>query len=234
MMKKKSPQSARQAIRLMMMVLALVALPFGLKKLEQKFNARMIASHDDKDNRSPASVDRFDLSLLDQKEFMKAFKYQMLGESLVISTPDSQGVRLGHFIMSDSDGKAVFACEKFGFVELIYSAEGIAISGEIPKMIVRGPCNESDDQKTIEALMIPFQEILKAPLNQAQFRFPIAGRRDNISLFFTNVVEKWPTLWNLTGVKLYSDKSSETLEINGYEIISVMGEPMTLNFQVSE
>lgn len=234
MMKKKSPQSARQAIRLMMMVLALVALPFGLKKLEQKFNARMIASHEETNTRAPASADRFDLSLLDQAEFKKAFKYQMLGESLVIATPDAQGVRLGHFIMPDRDGKAVFACEKFGFIELIYSAEGIAISGEIPKMIVRGPCYESDDQKTIDALMIPFKEVLKAPLSQSQFRFPIAGRRENVSVFFTNVVEKWPTLWNLTGIKLYSEKSSETLGITGYEIISVMGEPMTLNFQVSE
>ena len=234
MMGKKGPQSTRHAIRLMMMVLALTALPFGFKKLEEKFNARMIASHKEADSaRSPASVDRFDLSMLEEKEFLKAFKYQMLGESLVISTPETQGVRLGHFIMSDSD-KAVFACEKFPYIELIFSAEGIAISGEIPQMIVRGPCLESDDHKAIEALMIPFKEILKAPVGQAQFRFPIAERRENVSLFFSNVVEKWPTLWNLTGVKLYSERSSEVLSITGYEIISVMGEPMTLNFQPSE
>lgn len=233
-MKKKAPASARQAIRLMMMVLALTFLPFGLKVLEKKFKSRMVASHEGTADRAPASVDRFDLSNLEAQEFKKAFKYQTLAEALIISTPQAQGIRLGHFMMNDGTGKSVFACEKFPYIELLFAAEGIAISGEVPKMIVRGPCLVSNDQRTVEALMIPFTEILKSPVSQSQFRFPMAEHRENISVFFTNVVERWPLQWNLVGVKFYAEGSSEVLEMNGYEVISIMGEPMTLNFGASE
>ena len=234
MMKNKSPQSARQAIRLMMMVLALTALPFGLKYLEKKFNSRMIASHEEQTTRGPASVDRFDLSLLDETEFKKAFKYQMLSEATIITTPQTQGVRLGHFLMSGAGTQSVFACERFPFIELTFKAEGVAFSGEIPTMTVRGPCIDSNDHKTIEALMIPFSEILTAPLTQTFFRFPIPEFRQNVAVVFAHVVEHWPTQWNLIGIKLYSEDSPESLNITGYEVISVMGSPLTLDFKANE
>ena len=230
-----SSPSSRHAIRLMLMVLALTALPFGLKRLETEFNARMVASTEKETSRKPASAtNRFDLSEIDANEFHKAFKYQLMSEALIITTPAEQGIRLGHFLMRGTDGQQVFGCQQYPYVELVFAAEGIAISGEIPKMTVRGPCLESDDQKTIEAFMIPLKKIFADSVEKSEFRFPIYNTREHITIHFKDVVETWPTQWNLVTIKLYNQDPKDVLTMDGYEIISIMGEPMTLDSEASE
>lgn len=123
----------------MTLILALALLPFLVKEVDQRMSSqlRRPAASDGKQV-SSTQAERFDLSELDKGEFQKAFKYQLMAGLQVIETPHGYGLRLGHFLTT-REGAKIFACEKYPELELIFSAEGIAISGEIPKMVVHGP-----------------------------------------------------------------------------------------------
>ena len=95
-------------------------------------------------------------------------------------------------------------------------------------MKVHGPCLTGGDYTFIEALPIPFKKILAAPVLQKDFLEPIAESNGQISIHFQDVVEQWPRQWNLVGVKLSAPESNEGLSLNGYEIIAILGTPLTM------
>lgn len=177
-----------------------------------------------------SSVSEKDLSKLDAEEFARAFKYSLINPLSLVRGNGQMGVQLGNFYIKGTDQQKIFVCAKYNYIELVFQADGIAVSGEIPRMVIRGPCTNAQDMNFIQALPIPYQEVLKAPVSQTQFRLPIADSNDSVQINFHYVVEQWPTDWNLVGVRLYSDYSSEILSLNGYEIIAIRGQPFVLNW----
>lgn len=224
----RSKHPLQKIVRLVITIMVLAALPLGIAILDKKLNPdRGIASSGDA---SPnPDTNSSDLSHLSDEEFHRAFKYQILKDADFYKQDGKMGISLSSFMLKGESGGRVFVCEKYPLYDMIFAAEGVAISGEIPKMIVRGPCLISDDQAHIEPLTIPYEEILESPITQSEFTVPYA-ERDHVKIFFRNTVETWPTQWNWIGIKFYGNNPEETLEMNGYEIISVLGEPLTIGF----
>ncbi|WP_373998724.1 hypothetical protein [Bdellovibrio bacteriovorus] len=229
---KKEKTNLQKMSRMISLVLLMAALPFGVLLLNKKVNQlRGVASSEEGAAVNATTFD-YDLTEASPEQFKKAFKYQVLKEASVISTPQGPAMRLGLFLMKNEAGSKVFACEQYPTVDLIFAAEGIAFSGEIPQMIVRVPCTVAADQRHIDTLPIPFAKIIKSPTSQYEFSTSAEGSREEGKIFFRHVVEFWPTEWTWTGVKFYGVNPEDTLQINGYEVISVLGEPLIL--KVSE
>ncbi|WP_374077031.1 hypothetical protein [Bdellovibrio bacteriovorus] len=230
-MKKKTP--LQKTSRMMSLIILLAALPFGLMFLDKKMSSKRDVANDGSIGSSSASEDK-DLSEASPEEFKKAFKYQVLKDASLVETSAGPGVRLGLFLMKNESGNKVFVCDQYPTVDLIFAAEGVAFSGEIPQMVVRSPCVVSADQAHIEALPIPFSQIVQSPLQQYEFKTSLPNSREQGSVFFRNVVEFWPTEWTWIGVKFYGKNPEDTLQINGYEVISVLGEPLIIKAPVNE
>lgn len=226
MKRQKSP--LQKMSRMMSLVLMMAALPFALHVLNQKLSPQRKVASDGGLSSVGTVSDSFDLSEATPEEFRKAFKYQVLKNVELDQFSDGPGIKLGLFLMKSPTGSRVFVCDRYPTVDLVFSAEGVAISGEIPKMVVRIPCVVSDDQNHIAAFPIPFARIFASPVSDFEFDITAPGIREGGKIYFRNVVDEWPREWAWTGVKFYGKDPSDTLEITGYEVISVLGEPLVL------
>lgn len=219
--------------RMIVLLIIVVAIPFGVYFVEEHLPRRDLASDDGSPEEHLGGTD-FDLSEASPEEFRKAFKYQVLKDVSLRSGEFGPGIRLGLFMMRNSEGNKVFVCDEYPIMDMIFAAEGMALSGEIPHMIVRGPCVADSDQKHIDALPIPFGEILKSSPDKFEFKASLPDSRDQVNIYFRNVGDSWPIEWTWVGVKFYGKNPQDTLQINGYEVISVLGEPLVLRANPSE
>lgn len=225
MMKNKPP--LQKMSRFISLILVLATLPFAVTLLDKKISqSRGIAT----DQVGYQEDLNYDLSEASPEEFKKAYKYQLLKNVQIEKNLEGTVITVGGFQMKDTAGNRVSVCELYPTIDFILSAEGIAFSGEIPQMIVRGTCVSSTDHKHISSFPIPFKEIFEIPLAQNMVPIEPGPAHNGGKVFFKNVVEFWPTQWVLTGIKLYpKDSEQSTLEVNGYEIISVLGAPLFIN-----
>ncbi|MGZ3769432.1 MAG: hypothetical protein ACXVCP_12985 [Bdellovibrio sp.] len=209
-------------LRMLTVVLLLAAFPFFIVTLSKKASTERHLASDNMVN-----IDReHDLSNLSPEEFGKAFKYEILRGAFTEENQFGTGLRLGLFYLQDSQKQKRSVCDIYPVMDLLFTADGIAVSGEVPQMIVRGPCALSEDQSYIKALPVPFKEILSA--SPQQFVFESTPANNGTKIFFRNVLGSWPSEWTWTGVVLYEKDSQKQLQINGYEIISVLGAPLIL------
>ncbi|MGZ3774791.1 MAG: hypothetical protein ACXVCY_13280 [Pseudobdellovibrionaceae bacterium] len=168
-----------------------------------------------------------DLSNVAPEKFQKAFKTEILKGASAKRTQEGIGVQLGLVLMKDDYGRKISVCDQYPYVDLLFVAEGMAFSGELPQMIVREPCLIADDKKHIASLPIPFQEILNSRTTQTEFHRVLNSQQQMI-VYFRNVMGDWPTEWNWTGVTFYQKDTKLKLEINSYEAISVLGAPLII------
>ncbi|XGC81111.1 hypothetical protein ACES2L_01280 [Bdellovibrio bacteriovorus] len=225
MMKNKPP--LQKMSRFISLILVLATLPFAVTLLDKKISqSRGIAT----DQVGYHEEQNYDLSEASPEEFKKAYKYQLLKNVQVEKNLEGTVIIVGGFQMKDSAGDKVSVCDLYPTVDFILSAEGIAFSGEIPQLVVRGACVTSTDHRHISSFPIPFKDIFETPLEQTLLTIEPGPTHNGGKVFFKNVVEFWPTQWVLTGIRLYpKDSKRGTLEVNGYEIISVLGAPLFIN-----
>ncbi|UOF00153.1 hypothetical protein [Bdellovibrio reynosensis] len=225
MMKNKPP--LQKMSRFISLILILATLPFAVMLLNKKISqSRGIAT----DQVGYQEDLNYDLSEASVSEFKKAFKYQLLKNILVEKNLEGVVITVGGFQMKDSAGNKVSVCELYPTIDFFLSAEGVAFSGEIPQLIVRASCVPSTDHKHISSFPIPFQEIFETQLDQTMLTIEPGPTHLGGKVFFKNIVEFWPAQWVLSGIKLYPrDSRQSTLEVNGYEIISVLGAPLFIN-----
>ncbi|WP_413583214.1 hypothetical protein [Bdellovibrio sp. HCB288] len=178
-------------------ILFLLALPVGITYMNNQFSSSRKIASTEQEAAMDTAMASSDLSGSNPKEFQKAFKYQLLKSAQVTDYSDGMRLHLGHFFMSDEAGAKISVCHRFPKIELHFSAEGVAESGEIPRTIVRGSCRVAPDGLHLEGIIVDLP------------------RQQNYQ-------------WVWTGIKLVSSDQSESLEVSGYEIISVLGTP--LNF----
>lgn len=189
---KKQTHPVKKSARILMIALGLAALPFVASVISQKASQfRKVASTESAPSDASSSMDLSDSS---PEEFKKAFKYQMLKSATVTDFSDGKKLILGAFLMRDRSGNKINVCEQYTTIELTFTADGIAISGE------------------------PFTQKFTATCKMAA---------DNLHLEGIAVVLPENVTWNWTELKLLGREASDTLEINGYEIISVLGQPLT-------
>ncbi|MGZ3744060.1 MAG: hypothetical protein ACXWRE_06960 [Pseudobdellovibrionaceae bacterium] len=173
-----------------------------------------------------------DLSDLSGKDFQRAFKIALIQGLQVQKNSQVLGLSFGLFSVQSSNGAKVYACEKYPNIEITLNAEGIANSGNIPSMIIRGPCLVSDDGNKIQAFAIPLKDLPKNLRENPKWRVSLGNRGDSFMISTQYLYNEWPTLWNVVQVKLYNDQ--ESLEMDGYEIISLLDQALTLDFSEEE
>lgn len=214
--------------RVILALLLFAVLPYSAHLLNKKYSPTSRGPASDSALTEAIAAASFDLSETSPEDFKKAFKYQILKDVSVKTMDQSQQLYLGLFLIKNEKGEPVFVCDQYPTLDLIFAADGVAISGEIPHMIVRSPCLVAHDQKHIESYPIPLQRIYQSPLSH-EFVIESVNSQESGRIYFRGVVERWPQDWNLVGIKLYGKNPTNVLEINGYEVISVLGEPLTIS-----
>lgn len=189
---KKQNHPVKKSARMLMIALGLAALPFVVSVLSQKVSQlRKIASSENAPSDASYSMDLSDSS---PTEFKKAFKYQMLKSATVTDFSDGKKLVLGAFLMRDRSGNKVTVCDQYPTIELTFTADGMAVSGEPLTHKITADCKMDSDSLHLDGIGVDLPETAS---------------------------------WNWTGIKLLGREASDTLEINGYEIISVLGQPLT-------
>lgn len=220
--------------RITALVLILGGLPLSLHFLNKKLSPERKLASEGGLSTLGSVHDNSDLSEASPEEFRKAFKYQVLKNAKRVSLPNGPGLNLGAFIMKNSLGTKVSVCELYPIVDIHFTADGMAVAGEAPQMLLRIPCLISADQNHIIAYAIPFEEIAKASLSQYEFPTSSPEASETGKVYFRNIPEAWPADWTWTGVTFHGKDPTQKLHINGYEIISVLGEPQILKLNSNE
>lgn len=194
------------------LVLAILAFQFG--GIVSQFFAQ---------RRYPAAVDmtpnaHLQSALLPQEELIK--------NAEVVSTREGVGLELGAFLTKNDQGVFVTTCEVFSKVELTFHADGMAVSGDAPRMIVEGPCEPGEDQQTLAVLPINKRAIQNIPTKELELIYEERG----VSIRFENVSDDWPGTWILQNVKL-TGMNDKILSVAPDEIRKIRGgDPITLNW----
>lgn len=169
----------------------------------------------------------YDLSELSGSAFLKSAKIAMSQGLQVQRGAATAGLTIGNFLVKNPSGSKVYACEVFPNVEIALQADGVAYSGNIPTIIVRGPCVNSDDGQLISALPIPLKGLYQSVRNNPMLKVPLGDRGESFLVSAQFLYNEWPVSWNVIGVKLSNDQ--ESIEMDGYEIISLLDRPLTLD-----
>jgi hypothetical protein len=85
-------------------------------------------------------------------------------------------------------------CSTYSQIEVEFSAEGVAVAGEAPRMKISAPCTENRSG-SIAALQFPYTEILKEKPSVREFSY------NGTVVSFTNAADEWPRQWILQKVE---------------------------------
>jgi len=177
--------------------------------------------------------DYYDLSELSEKEFLKAFKMATIRGLRVHKAAGAVGISLGLFQVKNESGAKVYACEKYPNLEITLQADGVANSGNIPTLTVRGPCIASDEGTHILPLTIPLKGLHQKLRENPNYQVSLGDRGESFVISAQDLYsDYWPPEWNVVGVKLSNEQ--ESLQIDGYEIISLLDQPLTLDFSEAQ
>lgn len=174
----------------------------------------------------------FDLTELPESEFNVAYKTALVAGLEVQKSAEAVGLAWGHFLTSNDSGGKVYACEKYPRFEMELRAEGIANSGEIPVLWVRGPCLGSDDGKKILPLTIPLANLMARLRSNPELKIPIGTSGEFYTITAENLYGPGARYWNVVNVRL--SNQTESLSVDGYEIISLLDQALTLDFAVTQ
>jgi hypothetical protein len=173
----------------------------------------------------------YDLTEIPDSEFNRAYKTALVSGVEVEKTSHTLGISWGQFMIKNESGGKVYACDKYPSMEVELKAEGVAYSGELPVLRVRGPCRTSDDGKKILSMPIPLSDLAKLQVD-AELKVPLDPRGEDFTVSVKNFYKPMARFWNVTNVKIYNE--NESLSVDGYEIISLLDQALTLDFAVTQ
>jgi hypothetical protein len=164
------------------------------------------------EKRSPAAVKALaDLYPVNGRVLHEALNDQFFQNMEFLKRPNEPGIRLGHFLTRDVDGRRLFACQAqsrsglYDRVELSFIGIGVSDSGVIPKMTVESICESEDDLAVINPIWIPMADIYQSEPKAQDLRFPELKKT---SIHFEDLASAWPERWKLLRVRFYQSASS--------------------------
>jgi len=153
------------------------------------------------ESRRPAALPPiFDQSDMGASNTLGAVHEQLLKSADTFSLNGSTGVRLGHFEVRGSNGLPVSACQVYSHVEMTFVADDMSVGGELPRMVVEGPCARSNDGETLSPLTIQFERIYREPVTNHTIQ---TFDDPDVTATFVGVSDSWPHKWVLNRVRLY-------------------------------
>jgi hypothetical protein len=184
-----------------------------------------------KNSRIPASIPKTaDLTQLQGESLVLAAKMKILTQMTIdTQTPGIAAVRLGNFVQMNAQNETDFACGVYNHITLSFAAEGVAVSGERPILIVDSPCTVSGDINTLEPVAVPFDQIKAQSTRNHDFTLQNQGRSLHIQSL--NSPEAWPTKWSLTDITMTHDLDpSRVLHISPDDIRRNLNKPLFMNW----
>lgn len=153
-------------------------------------------------SRQPAAIRRvFDFSHLNGNDLTIASRNRLLADAKLFKTESSIGIELGHFVVKGTSGKKEFACQSFDYIELVFMAQGIAESGQSPRMFIKGECRMGKDISRMAPIWIPMAEVM----SQAPSSDVIQYHDRRLTLWFENIGSIWPQNWTLESARLFGE-----------------------------
>lgn len=181
------------------------------------------------DKRQPAAIQKaFDFSHLEGSALQLASQRRVLSEAKVTKLGDGKfGIELGHFITRGADGAKQFACQVYDRIELVFFAEGMAIAGDKPIMVVEGNCQIDKDINRISAIPIPAGKILAEEPGDLELKYL---EESPVSIRFDHISGQWPMEWSLFSVKLYDKSANNKFFIDHQQIKETSPSPIKMNW----
>lgn len=144
--------------------------------------------------RDPASLDGkvFQLTSLSSSQIRNQLVKKIKIQSVVVG---EKSLQLSGFSSS--------LCKTYGFIELQFIADGMAVAGEAPTMTIKAPCEAGQDPSEMASVTIPVEKILSQKTKNAEFHFDGFSPRFS----FKNTADEWPRTWVLRTVQFISGNS---------------------------
>lgn len=175
--------------------------------------------------RNPASLQgKYDLTHLRGDELIQGSKVRVLEGLKVKQKAGSFEIQLGHFLFKNRNEEVVKACDEFSQVELIWQADGMAVSGEAPQMRVTGPCQISANLSSLGPLYLPLQKMMESVAQDSVVQL---SEYPNQAIEFRGLSGEWPGLWVLRSISLSGENSR--LDLAAEEIVQTLQQPVVLH-----
>lgn len=159
------------------------------------------------EQRSPAAVRSLsDFSPLDGRRLHQAVEKQLLAGVQFLKKDGQIGVAIGHFLTKNDQGRREFACRVqsrpgvFDQMELTFVGQGISENGEVPKLVVEGPCVSANDLTQTSPLWIPLHQLYTDNIKELQ----LWHNQEPTNVNLVDMTSEWPKTWTLERVKLFN------------------------------
>ncbi len=159
------------------------------------------------DERVPASV-RESLSALElPSEPMRVPIPEQFWSHVWVDQVDGQfEYQFSQFAAQDSMGRDNLACLVYDRVRIEFIAEGQAVSGEKPRLVVESPCRiQGGDVLRMNAVRIPASELQESPLTGE----PIEIEGNDALFEVIGAADEWPRYWLLKKVDFFQSANPE-------------------------
>ncbi|MFZ3229853.1 MAG: hypothetical protein WA160_06590 [Pseudobdellovibrio sp.] len=105
------------------------------------------------------------------------------------------------------EGFSSALCKAYETIELQFVADGIAVAGEAPEMIIKTPCEAGQDPAEMASILIPVDRILSDKPRNAEFHFD--GFKSKFE--FAHSPDSWPRTWVLKTVSFKSSSGKNKI-----------------------
>src|SRR4051812_49082085 len=109
------------------------------------------------DMRFPAAIQKvemFDYSTLSGDTLRTAMTKQIIQDSAISRKNNLYQFNFGNFIVEKLNGNPIYLCDYFDQYTITFEAEGMAVNGQRPKLIINSPCILASGLKTTQAVSI--------------------------------------------------------------------------------
>ena len=179
------------------------------------------------DFRYPAAIGPQSLDFPVEQVLDSSSKRRVLSGTKAWKDKGSIAIRVGHFIAKTMDGEPNRLCDVFHDIALTFSAEGMAISGARPTMMIESACVASRSGETTETIWIPVDQIKAEKPMDAELRFTSPS---NVTIKLKDIPGEWPNYWVLKEIKLIDKKGGSSMTIDTATIYKLSQVPISFNW----
>jgi hypothetical protein len=180
--------------------------------------------------RHPASIQKiYDFSQLQGSTLDQAAKQRLLTGLNIERTQEANNIQLGNFVLLNSQQQKDFVCGVYNHITLSFQAEGVAVSGEKPTLVIDTPCGVADNINSLAPIRVPFQQIK----TQSPRTHELVLQQDGgpLHILSDNNPESWPKNWALTEIKMTHDQDpSKVLQISPADIKDFANKPVFMKW----
>lgn len=215
-------------MKLIYIFIFLIGCGFGYLTLSQSWDGRVYFQSVN-DPRLPAAFDQaMDLTRLEGYSLEMAQKKQLIASHRVQDLNGEISFQLGNFVYEPREGTQSFICNEYDEIELVFLAEGMAVSGARPQMTIISKCMVDGNSTYLSPVFIPYKEIINLKATNQRLDY---YTEFNADIYFSNVSMVWPVSWSLNSVRIYNSHTMrEGVNIQRSEVTEFNGEPLIINW----